>query len=333
MTLSHVWYSEDDQFGQAPWQPIDQAITERSETGSRASEKSTNYWRTELAKVPSPMFPANSEPPAEPRICRLAVDSPALAAAGLKLAQELGVNTGAILLGAVCAMLGDFTGNSTIALQVIVSNRFEKRTRSMVGLMNQDGIMTLSLTGEPFRAIVRSALAASMRAYMGGHYDPALAEQVRAEAARRQGVERIDASAYFNNFPYPGPGSWETSVPQGLSKGEVVALRRRSTFRMVSSWPRQDSTLFIHSYYNPGTVTVHAVADTVLFPVSAARAFVRGIEDLVVEAAFGDPGPEEIARIGASARDLEATQWTPLTPYALATSPASSRAGHEREEE
>jgi hypothetical protein len=306
MLLGGVWYPGDEERGQrTPWQPIDQAFSERSEDGRRESERSARYWRAELSRVPVPLFPENKEPPTEPRIHRIAFDSQALAVAGLKLSQELGVHTGTVLLGAVSAMLGDFTGNSMIALQLIVSNRFDKRTQSMVGLMNEDGLMTLSLAGESFHQIVRSAQAASMRAYMRGHYDPSRIECVQTEMAQQQGLDHIDISAYFNNFPYAGPISWEKSVDQGLSRAEVVARKERSKFRMISSWPRQDSTLFIHSNYDLGIVTLHAVTDTARFSLSSARAFLRGIEELIIHAAFGEVGPGEIAEIGAAVRAEE----------------------------
>lgn len=285
----------DARVASSPWQPADQALREDGPAGERANARAGKHWRAELARAPIPLFPEGGQPAEQPRVWRIGHTSSAAAAGSLMLARKERTSVGTIILAATAAVLGAFTGNSRIALVLTAGNRFDERARSCVAMMAQDTLMTLSLDGATFPEIVERASAASRQAYFAGHYDPALIRQVRAEAARDRGLADIDISAYFND--YPPPEVWARTVPQELTQRQLTALRARSRATTISAWPRQDSTLFIHSRYRREVSILHAVTDTALFPLARARAMLRAIEQLIVLAAFETVGPADITAI------------------------------------
>lgn len=285
------------------WQPLDQLAEERGRRGDRATSRAAAHWRGELAKVPAQLFPPPGQP-AEPRIWRIGLTSQALAAAVCEVCRGLATTPPAVMMAATAALLGAFTGHSHVPLQLIVGNRFDARSQNSMSVMAQDGIAVMEVGGAAFGDIVLRAKGASLRAYYGGHYAPAVIAGVRAEAARERGVPRLDVSAYFNDVPMPG--DWQATVRAGVGEPEVVAMAAQSKEEDISSWPRQDSTLFIHSLYMPGASVLHAVTDTAVVPLATARAFLRGMERLVIRAAFHDVGPAEIAAIGKLVADGDA---------------------------
>lgn len=285
------------------WQAVDQALLESSPSGERASARAVRHWQAQLAKVPVPLFPECRQPASEPRVWRIAFVSRATAAGALMLARRKRTSPATIMLAATAAMFGAFTGNSVAALILTAGNRVDEPSRSCVAMMAQDTLTTISLDGADFPEIVERASSASTQAYFAGHYDPALIRQVRAGSAQERGIAKIDTSAYFNDQP-PGP-YWAQTVPQGLTMSELTALQADSKPITVSSWPRQDSKLFIHSFYMPGASNLHAVIDTAVFPLARARAFLCAMEELIVRAAFENVGPGEI---GAIARQQEKLQ-------------------------
>jgi hypothetical protein len=292
-----------DEAGAGVWQPVDQAQREEGPYGRRASARAADRWRAQLAQVPVPLFPDCRQPAAEPRVWRIALESQAAATAGLLVARRAKTSFATVMLAASVAMLGAFTGNSRIALVLTAGNRFDEQTRSSVAMMAQDALMTLSLDEAAFPEIIQRVSSASLRAYFSGHYDPAVIKQVRAEVAEGRGIANIDISAYFN-YISTSP-DWAQTVPQDLTRATMEELKCRSKPMTISAWPRQDSTLFIHSFYESGRSIMHAVTDTAVFPLAKARAFLRAVEELVTRAVFGTVDAAEISVIASQQQAIE----------------------------
>jgi hypothetical protein len=292
--------------GAPVWHPIDQARHERGPYGAWVNERAVAHWRNELHKVPVPLFTPPSTPPAErtgePRIEVIGLVSYATAAANLIVARESGTTTATVMLAATAAMLSRFTGHRRVPIVLAAGNRFRKETKDSVTLLVQDALMTLEAGERTFADVLADATTSSLVAYSAGHYDPALIRRLRAEVAGERGVAAVDTSAYFNDLSFPG---WQESVPDGLSRTEVTDLQAHSLPIVISSWPRQDSTLFVHCRYSRGACVLVAVTDTALFPLPRARAFLRAIEDLVVRAAFEEVSADCITEIAASRREQE----------------------------
>jgi hypothetical protein len=288
--------------GAPAWHPIDQAGHERGPYGARVNKRAVTHWRAELQMVPAPLFPPSCGPAAEPRVQVIGLVSYAAAAASLAVARQRGTTTATVMLAVTAALLGSFTGHGRIPLVLAAGNRFLRQGKDSVAMLVQDALMTLDVGNKPFAEIVADAATRSLVAYSAGHYDPALIRRLRVQVAEERSLATIDTSAFFNDLSFPG---WEESVPGGLSRAELADLQAHSLPVPISSWPREDATLFIHCRYARGACLLIAHADTAVLPLPMARAFLRAMEEVVVRAAFEEISADSVTEIAVLARERE----------------------------
>jgi hypothetical protein len=292
----------------ARWQPADQVRREQSERGARRNQAAIRYWRKHLERIPPSMFAFPAGPAGKPRFLRRRLESRALAVAAARLADDCGVSVSSVVLAGTALALAALTGQAHCALMVIVGNRYDKDTRSMVGKAAQDNLLAVDLPGGTIAEAVRAVHRAAMSAYFFGHFDPGAVKELADSVAIRRGL-RFDLTAFYNDLSVvmdetdcagPGPEAVD-QVPEA----DARKLLAESTVVPGSTWQGQHCKMYLAAVPGIQTCSLDLVGDTVYLPPRTMEALLRGVEKIVFEAAYRDIAVADIPaltglRLGSS---------------------------------
>ncbi|MDF5754038.1 condensation domain-containing protein [Spongiactinospora sp. TRM90649] len=265
--------------GPPPTQPGDLARWQSSPEGLRLARAADEYWERELTDAPASMFPGRVAEAADPPIWRALLTSRAAAMAAQRLAVRHGATTSTVLLAASAAMVGRATGRSRCAMLPIVGNRFRADTRTTVTTLSQEGLFACDVTAERFDDLLRAAKPAALRAYRHAYHDPAGRAAATARASAAKGV-RVHPYCCFNDmrFAEPPPRAWEP--------GEINDALGASAITWPLSQDRLNCRFCVHITGGPAGLGVSVTADTRYLPRAEMESWLRGFEDLLVEAAM-----------------------------------------------
>jgi hypothetical protein len=228
------------------------------------------------------------------RWVRLCLESRAVAVAAELLADRCRVSTSSVLLAGTAALLGAATGHDTVTMQLIASNRSDARRRGLVSVVALNALLAVDLGGVTFHEAVRRAQRAAMVGYHYAAYDPFALEHQQADLELERGAS-VDLTAFFNDTRTSD--RWESLADPGTTEAELRAFTADTTVSFVSSWPKQDSTCFFQITHQPRACQIFMLADTTVFPRDRVAALLRGIETLLVRAAFTDAPVAEVSAL------------------------------------
>ncbi|WP_433331254.1 condensation domain-containing protein [Spirillospora sp. CA-294931] len=249
-------------------QPIEKAAQEHTEKGRRTLERALDHWRRELDAAPRTMFPAPPGEPASPRFWRGGLRSHAVPPALDLLAARYRVGATHVLLAAAAVMIGGYTGLDRCAVRLMAGNRTKRELRHSVGNLAQEVLSVIDLGGDTFEDAVRATWTASLRAQRHGQFD-ADAAAALVEAAD------VELSVGFNDLWTPIRAD---TAPEGAPHGESV-------FAWENKVERASVTFFLEVFEvldDPSAVRLSLLADTAHLPPPAIRAFLTGIERLLL---------------------------------------------------
>jgi hypothetical protein len=275
------------------WQPLDQAGYEQSPAGRRRGATALAHWRTALSALPPSMFDHPPAEPARPRFRRLCLSSRALALAADRLATANRVSVSSVLLAAVALCLSARSGREECVLRLIVSNRHDDRRGHLVAATAQNGLFALDPVPVDLTGAIRTAYRSGLAAYAGGHYDPAALDALVARAGRDRGVH-FDHIAYFNDAR--GRDRWPDVDATGLTPARLTELRAETAVGHDAAFDSYDVKFFLAVEPAPDRALLYLIADTAYLPLPVVERFLRGVETLLVEAAFR---PVAVAEVGA----------------------------------
>jgi hypothetical protein len=283
------------------WQPVDQARREQSVRGARRNQGAIRYWRKQLERIPMSMFPDPAGFPdsagsaGQPRFRRLRLDSRALAVAAPRLAAACQVSVPSVVLAGTALALIALSGQATCVLMVVVGNRYDEDMRGMVGSASQDGLFVVGLPGGTIAEAVRATHRAFTAACFYGHYDPGAIEELAGAVAVSRGVPfdptvvYNDLSAFVDGADDSGAddsGSARARVPEA----DARRLLGESVIAPESTWQGQSCKMYLAAEPGGDICRLRLVTDTAYLPPDTMRALLRGIEKIVVEAAYRDVG-------------------------------------------
>ncbi|MFG2039589.1 condensation domain-containing protein [Dactylosporangium sp. NPDC048998] len=185
-------------------QPLERGEYERSEIGRRREAKALAFWARHLESLPASMFERVGDGP--PNLDWGLIQSPALALAANSLAARHGVPPATVLLGATTMQLAAYTGEDDAALRMIVSTRFRRASRGLVGAFNENALFRLDcaparLDAETVEEFLRRSANAALAAYAHCEYDPRALDALFADLAERRGIVP-DGYCFFNDTRY-----------------------------------------------------------------------------------------------------------------------------------
>jgi hypothetical protein len=191
--------------------PLDLAAREQEDR--RRTARAIAHWRTAYERLSADGPPAEQLPivaePSQPPHLEVLLRSEALAIGLDVVAAVHDVTTTTVLTAAVCAVLGEMTGQDSVGMQSIVSNRFQPGHDLIISPMSQLALLVLDVGSADLdrpaslHDLVPQAWQRSLQAMRHARYDQAemdiFLDGLLGEARRGSRAD-VDPSCCFNDL-------------------------------------------------------------------------------------------------------------------------------------
>ncbi|MBB5867178.1 hypothetical protein F4553_000557 [Allocatelliglobosispora scoriae] len=265
-------------------QSADIAALEGSGTHARRARRAVAHCVRGYARLPQQTLPVLG-PALTPRFGRTAMVSTAADAATRLLAARHGVSTATVLLAAIAAVASAWSGNPVVGIFTMVSNRFLDGYQDAIAKLNQLALTVVDLGDRPdFAALLPRVWRAALDAYQHAYHDP---ELMRAafEAAGFPYATGVSPHCYVNDFRLATDADL---TGRAVDEAEVRAAMDATTVTSAPGYEHFAWLTRVEIVDAPGGVRMILTADTSVLPPQAAERFLRGIERLLVDAAYRD---------------------------------------------
>jgi hypothetical protein len=273
----------------ARWQPAEQVGREQTERSARRTRAAVRYWRKHLERIPPSMFASPAMPAEQPRFHRRRLSSRALAVAATRLATDCEVSVPSTVLAGTGLAFSALCGQDTCSMVVVVGNRYDEDARSMLACTSQDGLLVVDFSEGTVADAVRATHRAATTAYFYGYYDPYAIDGLVDEIGARRGAP-FDRAMIYNDLSALLDGtdgiSLEGAAGALVPEADARKLLEETEIIADSTWDGQNVKIYMA--VEPGTdlCRIHLVADTAYLPSHTMETLLRGIETIVLEAAY-----------------------------------------------
>lgn len=289
-------------------QPLDQAIWERSASAESSFEKTVDFWRKQLARLPmcTLAIPPRQGDSAERYGASL--ESVAVGAALEALCQRVSASPSSAILAAIGVMFTTWTGNEVGALYCSCHNRFRPHLVDYVGTIAQETLLPFSLTSPSFYEIIRQVQLTAIGGYRHGHYNSLEISRVVDQVSWQRGMQR-HRDCIVNDVSENH--SQQLAADPLVSRAELAALLPKTRIVNLSRWASRDPFRFsILSQAPTATFALEAASD--VMGKDDVRMFLRAIEKLLVVAAFDDVNVTNICSLTELTPVVRGPGWTRL---------------------
>ena len=270
-------------------QPLDLARAQRGPSARRQQAASLRYWERHLRAIEPQRFRDRLVPQHE-RWWEAGYTSPAMHLALAAYTERTKVHSGTVVLAAYAVVLARLSGQHTGVFRIVVSNRFRPGFAASVSNLAQAGLAVIDTAGCTFDEAVERAWKSQLAAGMYAYYDPhdlwALVDRVAAERA----VE-LDTFCYYNDRRRTAAQTYSGPAP---TADQVAAALPASTLRWGPSSDEWDPSCILHINTVPDTIDLTLRVDTTFVSPAGIEACLRGIESLIVAAAFDPALPADV---------------------------------------
>lgn len=242
------------------------------------------------------MFSFPAGPAARPRFQELRLESRALAVAAARLAAGCQVSESATLLTGAALALAAVSGQATCVLKVIAGNRFDRHTRGLVAPMAQEALLVVDYSSGSVAEAARATSKAARAAYFYGYYDPAAIGELLEAVAAQRGVQ-FDLTMFFNDqSAFRGDAFDMNPAVAGADFPEAEARKLLSdtVINPAGTMEAHGPKVFLKAQSGADLCRLELMADTAYLPLPTTQAVLRGIETIIVEAAYRDVAVGEI---------------------------------------
>jgi hypothetical protein len=279
-------------------QPLDQVRWQRSPAAHKCTQRAMGYWERLLRSLPDSRF-GTPPPPGRARSTPAVYTSPAGRLGLLAVSARTRVSTSSVLLAAFCVALARVTGDNPALTQVVVSNRFRPGFAGSVSPVNQACLCVIDVGGITFDEAVGRAWHSAMGAYKHAYYDPRRMDDLVDRIGEERGGA-ISTSCFFNDRrirhreePSDPPGLAEPAGAPGTDGG---GSRLRWGPARVGGY---HDRLFLYVNDDPGTLSYELHADPRYLPPGGIEGVLRGMEQVLVEAAADPAAATGVAPVAA----------------------------------
>jgi hypothetical protein len=264
--------------------PLELARLQQTPTAKRQSQSSLRHWERILRAIEPQRF-GESLDKRKPRYWECRLVSPAMHQALRVLSERCNVHSGTVMLAAYAVVLARISGQPQTLVRTIVSNRFRPGFAESIGNLAQGGLSLIDVADCTFDTAVDRAFKAQLATGMHSYFDPRDVSEVTDRVSRERGAE-IDIWVVFNDRRR----GHAAAPPQGLSptRDQVLAAMLDSEFSWTRKWDNFDATANLTLNNVAGTLDLTMHADTHSVSPDDLESACRGLESLIVEAAF-DP--------------------------------------------
>ncbi len=301
------------------WQTRDEVTFEQSAAGQAVNAEAMRYWRDALRAAPPSMFDLPAPPPDEMRYVLAEMDSAPLAWAARVLRRRWRVTGGALVLGALAAAIGCYTGHRAVVLQMFAGNRADRNRRLMLGTLISEGLLHLDLAGRSMAEIAQEAARATSAGHRHGYCDPDAVRAERAEVERLRGAV-LDLAAYVNDMQ---TGQVALDEPAAADAAAVPEFVPGAALADPATWPGWDQAWqakvtrkdvrFLLTVQHGAGLPLMLSCDTRYIPRQAVADLLGGMERLLFAAAVdGDVAADDLARVSAVTPVVRGPSWVRL---------------------
>lgn len=273
-------------------QPVDQAEAEASPAGRRLAEQAARYWRRGLRAIPQTMFPYEPAQAADRWCLTGELRTSAAALAADALATRHGTPAPVVILAATAALLGLRTGNMTVAMRLLASNRHEAEVREMVGTCVQPALFAVDLGDISFHELIVRSRQSAAAAYRHARYPAPLIDEITHEINVCRGIS-ADLLCHFRD----GTDATTRMAGPVWDVGEIAAARSRSRFRSGALFGARQKFVLEVSGRLGAELRLFLAADRGYLSLADVRTLVHGIETVLIEAVRRDFCLAEAARL------------------------------------
>jgi hypothetical protein len=273
-------------------QPLEQAEAEQSPRGRRRTEAALRTWETQLRTMPQCLFAVPAAEPDSNRPLAGWLWSSAAAHALPHICARTSASQQAAVLAALCALIGRRTGHPRCSLTALTHNRYERRLRDYVGSLAADTVISVDIRADSFDELVRRAASTTLKVGKGGLVDGAELKRVVREVEHDRGI------SYTRDCVY-NDASYVDTAPPGLpgDPADATAALARSELRWIESAEPAVLMLLVLAQVEEEVVLGALTCDSGLVPRRDIESLLRGVELLLVAAAYGDVGLDRVAEI------------------------------------
>jgi hypothetical protein len=172
------------------------------------------------------------------------------------------------------------------AIRMVVSNRFRPDFARSVSALAQPGLCVFDVRGCTFDEAVTRAFHAQIATGKNAYYDPRKMAAMRERIEKERG-EQLDLQLYFNDRrkTLAQPVTEPEAAPDAEQMWDALPLSRM-TWGIRSNSPDVKAYLDVNG--SPDTVNVTLRSDTQSLTPGEQVAVLRGMEEILLAAAF-DP--------------------------------------------
>ena len=272
------------------------AERERTPQARKVSERAMRYWETHLRDIPPRTFglPVHPEGRLGKRYWHARFASPAAHLAVLAIAQRSGMDTSRVLFGVIATALARATGLSSLTAKVITSNRFRPGLADVIAPLSQNSLVVVDLAGATIDEVIARGRRALLAGGMHAYYDPDDLNELMARLDSERGYQ-AQVSCRMNDRRMTNRGVVDEAARTARITPEQIQAKLPETFL---SW---DGTL--DTCHEQAFITIEDFGDTVylqlIFDMAAlteaqVERFMRGVEEVAIEAAFDPDAPAGI---------------------------------------
>lgn len=261
-------------------QPLELARAQREPSALRQHAASLRYWEKHLRVIEPQRFTKRLTPQAE-RWWEATFTTPATHHALAVVNSRMNVHSGVMLLAAYAVMLGQLSGQPVGMFRIVVSNRFRPGFADSVSNLAQAGLAVIDTADCTFGEAVARTWKSELTAGRHAYYHPRDLWPLIDRISDERGVD-LDTRCYFNDR-------------RGFSAQTVTNVPVASVSESTLRWgPRSndpDATCFLNVDSAGDAVALTWRVDTAFVSPDMIETCLRGIESLIVTAAFGDASP------------------------------------------
>jgi hypothetical protein len=286
-------------------QPLDQARWQASPAGRRQSDLALRHWERLLRTVPTRRFadrPGGPDPDSRDgsQYRQVVLNSPAADLAARIIAVRTGLDTASVLLAAFAIAVARLTGVNPTAAQVVVGNRFRPGLATSVSTVNQMGLCAIDTTaattpattaatarataGAAFDEVAARAWRASLHAYKNAYYDPVGRHELITAVGRDRG-EPVTVDCFYNDRRRRRGRPGDDGPPPSAEDLRAALDRGRLTWQPWEFGTPVGETLYLHIDDSPGSIDFTLCGDADHVEPAALESCVRGLEEILVDAA------------------------------------------------
>jgi hypothetical protein len=271
-------------------QLLDLVQMQESGLGRDRSERAIAHWEEGYRRIPPMMFAEEIAEPSAPRWCRAFMESRALEDAVSVVAARHHMSTATVLMIAMTVLLRSFTGHEACAVTPIVHNRFRPETRDLMTTLSQLGLFILTPDPDaPLADALKDAHPEALRAYRNAQYNQQEWDRMVDRVSEDRGV-RVYPSCCFNDLRPVGHGEPEGVLPGPLNAGGGASTAT-ATLEWLPGIDHFNCDFCFTVTRQTGILAVGLTADTAKLPQSRMVDLLRGVEELIVAAAYREPLP------------------------------------------